>query len=106
MHRAFEQGPLQRLETPAQLEVGAQDRQCQAHQLFIGQDFFAGAIETAQLLDQLGIGFGFGKTPVVILTQGWRGRARSKQRHRFRAAKCTQGVGHFTSEQCAQTMAE
>ncbi|MNL44824.1 hypothetical protein D3C87_1674240 [compost metagenome] len=98
MHRAFEQRALDRLEAPAQLEVGAQDRQGQAHQLFVGQHFLAGAVEDAQLLDQFGIGFRIGKTAVVVQAHGWRGGARGEQRHRLRNAQRAKRMGHLTGQ--------
>ncbi|MNP39807.1 hypothetical protein D3C76_1333970 [compost metagenome] len=106
MHRTFEQRTLDRLETPAQLEVGAQDRQPQVHQLLVGQDFFAGAVERAQMLDQFAIAFRFGKTPVVVDAHRRRSSARGEQCHRLRAAERAKSMGHFTSQQRAEAVAE
>ncbi|MNR11805.1 hypothetical protein D3C85_1281230 [compost metagenome] len=45
--RALEQRAFDRSKTPAQQKVGAQDWQGQAHQFFVAQHLFAGALQAA-----------------------------------------------------------
>ncbi len=88
----------------AEQKVGAQDWQHQLHQLFIGDNVFAGALERAQSRDQLFVGLGDRVFADVAAHRARSGRG--KQRQRRGQTSLTQRMRQLEGQQPAQTVTE
>ncbi|VFT21847.1 Uncharacterised protein [Pseudomonas aeruginosa] len=90
----------------AEQEIGAQDRQGQAHQLAVAQHLFRRTLQVAQVGDQLGVALRFGETAVILGASRRRRGAAGEEPQRRRATQLAQGIQHLAGEQGAEAVAE
>ena len=90
----------------AEQEIGAQDRQGQAHQLAVAQHLFRRTLQVAQVGDQLGVALRFGETAVILGASRRRRGAAGEEPQRRRATQLAQGIQHLAGEQGAEAVPE
>ncbi len=91
-------------EAAAEKEIGAQDRQDQFEQFFVGDHAFTGATQLAQASDQFGVAFLDGV--FTDIAPGRTCRGRGEQRQRRRQAALAQDMGQLEGQQAAEAVAE